>query len=192
MLHIPTLWYFDTSVTYSQWFRRAKLVVIPPRFVLQQYLWNIAIHPAVGCHNSWANLRCSGCVPLGEKLLWNRSIEFRCLPPPMNHHGLKRRHRPFIEVWLITASGSGHRWETSPPDSLLLSNGLNKASGVTFTQPLSKWLSELPFCHDQEHHKSKMQALTAPKIFRLPIRQPAGWNQVAPTKIQAAPFCRAP
>ena len=30
--------------------------------------------PAVGCHNSWANLRCSGCYPLGEKLLWNRSI----------------------------------------------------------------------------------------------------------------------
>ena len=30
--------------------------------------------PAVGCYNSWANLRCSGCYPLGEKLLWNRSI----------------------------------------------------------------------------------------------------------------------
>ena len=41
----------------------------------QQYLWNIAIKPAVGCYNSWANLRCSGCVPLGEKWLWNRSIE---------------------------------------------------------------------------------------------------------------------
>ena len=30
------------------------------------YLWNIAIQPAVGCYNSWANLRCSGCYPLGE------------------------------------------------------------------------------------------------------------------------------
>ena len=37
-------------------------------------MWNIAIQPAVGCYNSWANLRCSGCVPLGVKLLWNRSI----------------------------------------------------------------------------------------------------------------------
>ena len=26
------------------------------------------------CYNSWANLRCSGGYPLGEKLLWNRSI----------------------------------------------------------------------------------------------------------------------
>ena len=32
------------------------------------------MQPAVGCYNSWANLRCSGCYPLGEKLLWNRSI----------------------------------------------------------------------------------------------------------------------
>ena len=27
------LWYFGTSVTYPQWFHRAKLIVIPPRFV---------------------------------------------------------------------------------------------------------------------------------------------------------------
>ena len=74
MLHIPALWYFGTSVTYPPWFRRVNLVVIPPRFILQQYLWNIAIQPAVGCYNSWANLRSSGCYPLGEKWLWNRSI----------------------------------------------------------------------------------------------------------------------
>ena len=61
-----------------QWFRRAKLFVIPPRFAKQQYLWNIAIQPAVGCYNSWANLRCLGCVLLGEKLLWNRSIRMCC------------------------------------------------------------------------------------------------------------------
>ena len=48
-------------------FRRVKLVVIPPRFIEQQYLWNIAIQPAVGCYKPWANLRCSGCYPLGEK-----------------------------------------------------------------------------------------------------------------------------
>ena len=38
-------------------------------------MWNIVIQPAVGCYNSWANLRRSGCYPLGEKLLWKRSIE---------------------------------------------------------------------------------------------------------------------
>ena len=37
-----------------------------------------------------------------------------------------------------------------------------------------------------------IQALTTSRIFRLPIRQPAGKNQVAPIKIQVAPFCRAP
>ena len=36
-----------------------------PSFIQQQYLWNIAIQPAVGCYNSWANLRSSGCYPLG-------------------------------------------------------------------------------------------------------------------------------
>ena len=75
MLHIPALWYFDTSVTYGQWFRKVKFVVIPPRFVLQQYLWNIAIQPAVDCYNSWANLRCSSCSPVDEKSLWNGTIE---------------------------------------------------------------------------------------------------------------------
>ena len=75
MLHIPALWHFGTSVTYPPWFRRVKLVVIPPCFVYQQYLWNIPIQQAVVCYNPWANLRCSGCYPLGEKLLWNRSIE---------------------------------------------------------------------------------------------------------------------
>ena len=60
---------------YPKWFRRVKFVVIPPCIVLQQYLWNIAIQPAVGCYNSWANLWCSGCSPLGEKLLWNRTID---------------------------------------------------------------------------------------------------------------------
>ena len=73
--YIPALWYFGTSVTYPPWFCIVKLVVIPPRFVQQQYLWNIAIQPAVGCYNPWANLRGSGCYPLCEKLLRNRSID---------------------------------------------------------------------------------------------------------------------
>ena len=73
MLHISALWYFGTSATYPPppppppWFRWVKLVVIAPRFIYQQYLWNTAKQPAVGCYNPWANLRCSGCYPLGEK-----------------------------------------------------------------------------------------------------------------------------
>ena len=62
------------TVTYTQWFHRVKFVVIPPCFVWQQYLWNIAIKRTVGCYNSWANVQCSGRSPLGEKLLWNRFI----------------------------------------------------------------------------------------------------------------------
>ena len=33
MLHIPALLYFDTWVTYPEWFRTGKFVTIPPRFV---------------------------------------------------------------------------------------------------------------------------------------------------------------
>ena len=29
----------------------------------------------MGCYYSWANLRCSSCLPLGEKSLWNGIIE---------------------------------------------------------------------------------------------------------------------
>ena len=74
MLHLPALRYFDASVTYPQWFRSVKFVVIPPRFVEQQCLWNIAIQPAVGCYNSWAYLQWSSCLPLKEKSLWNGTI----------------------------------------------------------------------------------------------------------------------
>ena len=75
MLHIPAFCFFDTTVTCSQWVCRVKFVVITPHFILQQYLWNIAIQLTVGCYNSWANLQCSGCSPLGEKLLWNGTIQ---------------------------------------------------------------------------------------------------------------------
>ena len=40
--------------------------------------------------------------------------------------------------------------------------------------------------------KTSSQALTTPEIFRLPIGQPAGKNQVAPVKIQVAPIRQAP
>ena len=74
LIHAPItrIVVFDTLVTYPQW---VKFVVILPRFVFQQYSWNIAIQPAMGCYNSWANLRCSSCSPLGEKSLWNGTNE---------------------------------------------------------------------------------------------------------------------
>ena len=56
----------DTSVIHPQLFRRVKFVIMSPRFVKQQYLRNIAIQPAVSCYNLWANIRCSGCSPVGE------------------------------------------------------------------------------------------------------------------------------
>ena len=69
--HIVVFWHISKI---APMIGRVKLVVIPPCFVKQLYLWNIAIQLAVGFYNSWANLRSSGCYPLGEKLLWNRSI----------------------------------------------------------------------------------------------------------------------
>ena len=47
-------------------FRRVKFVIIPPYFVLQQYLWKIALQPSVNCYNVWGHLCCSGCSLLGE------------------------------------------------------------------------------------------------------------------------------
>ena len=55
------------------WFNTAK-------FVQQQYLWYIAIQPVVGCYTSWANIRYSGCSPLGEISLWNGTIKRAIYP----------------------------------------------------------------------------------------------------------------
>ena len=74
MLYIPAMWYFDISVICPHIFRRVKFVIIPPCFVKQQYLWNMALQPSVGCYNLCANLCCLGCSPLGEKSLWNGTI----------------------------------------------------------------------------------------------------------------------
>ena len=65
MPQIPTLWYFDTSVTYPLWFHRIKFVVIP--HVL--YDCNICEILLYNRHEL-----INGCSPLGEQLLWNRSI----------------------------------------------------------------------------------------------------------------------
>ena len=74
MHHIPALWYFDISVIYPIDFV-VKFVIIPPCFLKQQHLWNIAIQPGIGCHDVWANTRWSGCSPLEEKSLLNGTID---------------------------------------------------------------------------------------------------------------------
>ena len=82
MLHIPALWYFGTSVTYPPWFRRVKLVVIPTFYIAAIFVkycyttgsWSQILEHRfsgmynlwVGCYNSWANLRGSGCYPPEE------------------------------------------------------------------------------------------------------------------------------
>ena len=38
-----------------------------PTFYIAAIFVKYAIQPAVGCYNPWANLRCSGYYPLGEK-----------------------------------------------------------------------------------------------------------------------------
>ena len=60
---IYTLCYFVIPVTYPQGFHRVRIVIKLPSFI-QQYLWNIAIQPAVGCSGLWA-----------RKELWNRTID---------------------------------------------------------------------------------------------------------------------
>ena len=74
MLHTHALGYFDIRVISCNRFRRVKFVIIPPCFVQQQYLWNIALQPSVGCYNIWADLRYSGCSPLKEKSLGNGTM----------------------------------------------------------------------------------------------------------------------
>ena len=44
----------------------------------------------MGCYNSWANLRCSSCSPLGEKSLWNGTIASPFLA--INHMGSSWYH----------------------------------------------------------------------------------------------------
>ena len=76
-------WHISNIPSRVKRFRRVKFVLTPPRSVQQQYLWNthtcIAIQPAVGCYNSWANtgIWCSGCSPLGKISLWNGTIRKR-------------------------------------------------------------------------------------------------------------------
>ena len=63
-VHTPAPRNPDISVIYPQGFHRLKLVIIPPYFIKQQYLWNITIQPILFCLE--ANMCCSDCSPIGE------------------------------------------------------------------------------------------------------------------------------
>ena len=85
LIHAPytrigVFWHIGNT---PKWFRRFKFIIIPPCFVEQQYLWNIAIKLAVGCYNLWSNIPCLGCSPLGENretgLFYISSIQITAL-----------------------------------------------------------------------------------------------------------------
>ena len=71
MPYVPELWYFDISAIYPKNFVESNLLWYP--HVL--YISNICeLFPYT--RNLWANIRCPGCSPLGEKSLWNRSVRY--------------------------------------------------------------------------------------------------------------------
>ena len=92
MLHIPALWYFDI---YTHGFSGEKRVIISPCFVLQEYLWNIALQLSVGCYNVGTNLRCSGCRPQ-ENNIAKRDYTLQDSPTPRDPgaHCPKSFNRP--------------------------------------------------------------------------------------------------
>ena len=101
--------FWHTSNIFPPWFHRVKLVVIPPRFVQQQYLWNIAIQSAVGCYNSWANLR-------------------------KNKLRSDRENEPIVDVTAAEKEAIQSKWVVnvsdrvlSPDETSLLKKGLNFA-----------------------------------------------------------------
>ena len=100
VLHIPTLWCFDTSVTYPNDFDESNSFKYCHVFLLRENLWNIAMQPAVVCYNSWANIRCSGCSPSEEISLWNGTIS-SCLSVPRREDflSLKRDTVPKLKLF---------------------------------------------------------------------------------------------
>ena len=72
MLHLPASWYFDTSLTSL--ISKSQVCCNTATFCIAAIFVKIAIQPAVGCYNSWADLRCSSCSPLAGKSLWNVTI----------------------------------------------------------------------------------------------------------------------
>ena len=113
MLHIPALWYFDIPVIYPHRFHRVEFVIKPPWIVWQQYLWNIALQPSVGCYNVWANLHYSGCSPSGEKnhcetglIKWVSDALINSLPPVRCGYDFKciNQFQPHSGNWFLEYS----------------------------------------------------------------------------------------
>ena len=65
MLHIPALWYFDTSITYPPMISESQTCCNTATFCMAAIF--VKYCNTTGSYNPWANLRCSGCSPLGEK-----------------------------------------------------------------------------------------------------------------------------
>ena len=124
---------------------------IPPMISQSQISCNTpkfysAIQPAIGCYNSWANLRCSGCYPLGEKLLWNRSIISISLD--------KRAEislPQLLNMWhryCITVTSYWARWRLKSPASPLLTQPFMQAQikeknqssvSLAFVRVIHRW-----------------------------------------------------
>ena len=79
----------------------------------QQYLWNYAIQPEVGCHNVWANTHCSGCSLLGEKSLWNRIIEEKSTKNPSLPPTLSVSDRQTAKLAQISNTVSRFMWSSN-------------------------------------------------------------------------------
>ena len=107
---MPALWYFNISSICPHKFQRVKFVLILPCFVLQQYLWNIAIQPSVSCYYVWANSCCSGCSQLGEKSLWDYFAVsffpkiFKCMA------GLIQAWNVHSALYFLANSSKEQRW----------------------------------------------------------------------------------
>ena len=82
-------WHISNMAPMTFW---VKFVIIPSRFVYQQYLRNIDVQPVVGCYNVWANICCSGCSPLGENRC-EKGILKLCL---IFQHFQNGRHFEFV------------------------------------------------------------------------------------------------
>ena len=66
------------------------------------------MQPAVGCYNSWDNLRCSSCSPLGENSLWNGNIEHYIFIPygPKSINPLGLRLSLNLQLGLVCSRSS--------------------------------------------------------------------------------------
>ena len=76
MLHIPALWYFDISVTYPQGLIESNLLQYPYVLYSSNICDILLYNRQLVVLTYKANMRCSGCSPLGLKILWNRTLQW--------------------------------------------------------------------------------------------------------------------